>query len=164
LDTAINTSEDTTVTWLPKHSRAERVAAACGEQNGPAPVWSLTAELQEIMDVDPAMVPDLLSLFLDDSTARLQTLNTACVQKDFKMVHSQAHSLKGSSLQMGANGLASRCAALELSHGTGPDQWAAMVRAIGHEFALVRRVMEEYLADAEVAGFPQGQPALDSLK
>ena len=158
MDTAIKPSENITINWQPLHSRAERVIATCGEQKSRAAVWSLTTELREIMDVDPAMMPDLVSLFLDDSTARLQTLNTACVRQDFKTVCAQAHSLKGSALQMGAGSLASLCALLESSQPPEPDQCEFMLRAIGHEFALVRFMMEEYLIDAAVPGSPARDP------
>ena len=67
------------------------------EQNaGDALVWSLTAELREIATGDPGMLLELVSLFIDDSTARLQTLSSACFRQDFKVVRAQTHSLKGS--------------------------------------------------------------------
>jgi HPt (histidine-containing phosphotransfer) domain-containing protein len=161
LNIAIDTLKDTTTAWLPPNSGVEHVVATCLGA-GCAPVWSLTTELREIMDVDPGMMPDLVSLFLHDSTARLQILSTACVRQDFKMAGAQAHSLKGSALQMGAARLASLCASLESSHSSGPDECGPVLRAIGSEFALVRRAMEEYLIAAEIAGLPQRQPALDS--
>ena len=44
------------------------------------------------------MVPELLSLLIDDSTARLLALTSACFRQDFK-ARAQAHSLKGQRLQ-----------------------------------------------------------------
>jgi HPt (histidine-containing phosphotransfer) domain-containing protein len=116
-----------------------------------APVWSPTPELREIADIDSGMMPELLSLFLDDSAVRLKALSGACTQRDFRIVHAQAHSLKGSALQMGAAGLASLCAELELSDRPGPEQCGAMMRAIDNEFILVRRAMEEYLVSGQTA-------------
>ena len=40
------------------------------------------------------MVPELLSLLIDDSTARLLALTSACFRQDFKAVRAQAHSLQ----------------------------------------------------------------------
>jgi HPt (histidine-containing phosphotransfer) domain-containing protein len=122
------------------------------EQNtGDALVWSLTAELSEIAAADAGMLPELVSLFIDDSTARLQALSSACFRQDFKVVRAQAHSLKGSALQMGAAGLALLCAALESADRPEPDRCGPMLRAIDDEFVLVRLAMEEYLVSAETA-------------
>ena len=123
---------------------------------GKGPVWSLTTELREIADIDSAMMPELLSLFLNDSTTRLEALSGACFRGDFKTVRAQAHSLKGSALQMGAAGLASHCAALELSDRAAPEQYGPMMRAIGDEFVRVRGAMEEYLINGETAGLQSG--------
>ena len=117
---------------------------ACG-----ASVWSLTAELREIATADAGMLPELVSLFIDDSTARLQKLSSACFRQDFTVVRAQAHSLKGSALQMGAAGLASFCAALESADRPEPDRCGPMMRAIDEEFVHVRLAMEEYLVNAE---------------
>jgi HPt (histidine-containing phosphotransfer) domain-containing protein len=116
----------------------------------------MTADLRDIMDVDPDMMSDLVVLFLDDSTARLETLSAACAGKQFRVIQAQAHSLKGSALQMGAVGLASLCARLELSDRPEPDVCELMMQAIGTEFVLVRGVMEEYLINREVAGLALG--------
>ena len=110
-----------------------------------APVWSLTAELREIENADSGMIPELVSLFLDDSAGRLRTLNGASIRRDFKTVRAQAHSLKGSALQMGAIGLASLCSALELSDSAASEESECAMRTIGDEFVLVRQAMEEYL-------------------
>jgi HPt (histidine-containing phosphotransfer) domain-containing protein len=113
--------------------------------------WSLTADLSEIATADAGMLLELVSLFIDDSTVRLQTLSSACFRQDFKVVRAQAHSLKGSALQMGADRLASLCAVLESADRPEPDRCGPMMRAIDDEFALVRLTMEEYLVNAETA-------------
>jgi HPt (histidine-containing phosphotransfer) domain-containing protein len=114
-------------------------------------VWSLTAELREIATAGDSMLPELVSLFIDDSTARLQKLSSACFRQDFTVVRAQAHSLKGSALQMGAARLASLCAALESADKPEPDRYGPMMRAIDDEFVHVRLAMEEYLVGAETA-------------
>jgi HPt (histidine-containing phosphotransfer) domain-containing protein len=114
--------------------------------------WSMTSELQEIADTDPSMIPELFTLFLDDSVSRLQTLAGACVREDFKIIRNQAHSLKGSALQMGASGMAALCAALEKSDRPGTEQREAMTNAIDDEFALVRRAIEQYMVRTQSPG------------
>ena len=104
----------------------------------------MTPELQDIANTDSGMIGELLTLFLDDSAARIQTLGSACVREDFKIIRAQAHSLKGSALQMGASGMASLCGALENSEKPGTEQREAMTNAIDDEFALVRRAIERY--------------------
>jgi HPt (histidine-containing phosphotransfer) domain-containing protein len=108
-------------------------------------VWSMTSELAELAECDPGMISDLFTLFLEDSAGRLQILSVACNAGDHRIVHAQAHSLKGSSLQIGAAGLGSLCAALELSNTPAPELRESMMRAINREFILVRQAIERYL-------------------
>ncbi len=126
------------------------------------PSWSMTPELRDIEDADSGMIQELLTLFLDDSAARLQTLNRACIQEDFNIMHNQAHSLKGSALQMGAPAMASLCAALEKSGSPETELREAMTCAIDVEFVLVRGAIEQYRARRESTGLsPQrGQRAV----
>ena len=138
-----------------------------GPQNtstGLSPVWALTEELREIAEVDTGIIEELVSLFLDDSAVRLQTLTSACALHDFKIIRAQAHSLKGSSLQMGAGGLASLSAALELSERPEPEPCGLMLRAIGDEFILVRHAMEEYLVNTKMSCVPPEVPAEVAFK
>ena len=99
------------------------------ESSASDPVWSMNTELNEIMDIDPDMMPELVSMFLSDSTLRMQALSGTSVQRDFKSIRAQAHSLKGSCLQMRAARLATVCAVLGLSERPEPDQCEQMRRA-----------------------------------
>jgi HPt (histidine-containing phosphotransfer) domain-containing protein len=113
--------------------------------------WSMTPELRDIASTDSGMIEELFTLFLDDTASRLQALNNACVREDFNIIRAQAHSLKGSALQMGASGMAFLCAVLERSDKPGNEQRDAMKRAIDDEFALVGRAIEHYRVTGEVA-------------
>jgi HPt (histidine-containing phosphotransfer) domain-containing protein len=113
------------------------------------PVWSLTPDLREIAIADAGMLQELVSLFIEDSTVRLEILTRACFRQDFKVIRAQVHSLKGSALQMGAVGLASLCAALEAADKPEPDRGGPMMRAIEDEFVKVRLAMEGYLVHEE---------------
>jgi len=119
--------------------------------DGNATVWTLNPEMREIAEMDPSIIPDLISMFLNDSNARLLKLRDACSRQDFKTIRAQAHSLKGSSLQMSAPALASLCAALEAAHNPLPDDCDPILGAIGEQFVLVRNAMEKYLAETKVA-------------
>lgn len=108
-------------------------------------VWGLTPELCEIADVDSGIVAELLSLFIDDSNARLVLLGDACITRDFKVIRAQAHSLKGSALQIGSPWLGSMFAALEHSEMPQVDECRRMMSEIGVAFGLVRQSMGVYL-------------------
>jgi HPt (histidine-containing phosphotransfer) domain-containing protein len=138
------------------------VMTSVEEPRRSAPAWSITAELRELMDGDTDMMMELFTLFLKDSAARLQTLSTACVCQDFKIVRAQAHSLKGSALQIGAGGLASLCAALESSDRPRPDECEPMMRGIADEFVIVRRAIKEYIVKAGASGMTAGLRAQDN--
>jgi HPt (histidine-containing phosphotransfer) domain-containing protein len=143
MDTTIGTSQETLNRSLQPGSGL-RDAESYGPRHHDV-VWSMTPELQELAECDPGIISDLFSLFIQDSADRLQILSGACSGADFRIIRAQAHSLKGSSLQIGAAGLGSLCALLELSNNPEPDTCGFMLRAIDDEFALVRRAIERYL-------------------
>jgi len=112
-----------------------------------AACWQLSSELNEIVDADPDMLTELIAMFVSDSVVRLDRLSAACTAGDFRIIRAQAHSVKGSALQMGAPGLASFCAALELAESPQPDVRVRMLSAIQDEFILVQRAMEGHLVN-----------------
>jgi HPt (histidine-containing phosphotransfer) domain-containing protein len=126
--------------------------------------WSLPTELRDIVETDSSVLPELVSIFLTDSSTRLKTLSSACFDLDFKIVRAQAHSLKGSALQMGAAGLGSLCAALEASEKPQPEYTGPMMRSILDEFALVRQAMKDYLCDSDVPLISANSFPRDSVK
>lgn len=146
METAINTLSNCDDWLVPPASSAKfPIATSAKRDCGIAPPWSPPAALRELAEGDSSLIIELVSLFLDDSTTRLETLRSACVHQEFVAVRAQAHSLKGSALQMGAASLASLCAALELSNTPPADQYDSMLRAIGDEFNVVRSAVGRYL-------------------
>ena len=147
MNTAIGASQDTLSPSHPLDSGLKD-AATSGSWPGDT-VWLMTPELQELVECDPDMIRELFSLFLEDSAARLQILGGACNDGNFRIVRAQAHSLKGSSLQMGAARLGALYAALELSNRPEPEMCRPTMREMMHssedEFILVRRAIERYL-------------------
>jgi two-component system sensor histidine kinase/response regulator len=63
---------------------------------------------------DPFFAAKLLALFIDSVPARLEKLAKAIESSDAKTLAFEAHSLKSSSLNIGANGVGAIC--LELEH------------------------------------------------
>ncbi|HXJ43244.1 MAG TPA: Hpt domain-containing protein [Bryobacteraceae bacterium] len=109
--------------------------------------WKLNPALSDIIEADPGMMPDLIAIFVTDSTNRLRSLSFASVEGNLKAIRAQAHSLKGSALQIGAPGLAALCAALELAESPRRDESERMISGIQDEFILVCKTMEGHLSE-----------------
>lgn len=94
---------------------------------------SLLTELRELMEDDFVV---LLQTYLDDSQVRMGSLEQAVLSHDPFQIRQSAHSLKGSSANMGAYKLASLCQLLE-QLGRQSDLTGA--------FALLEQIKLEYL-------------------
>ena len=93
--------------------------------------------LREVME---DAYPQLLDTYLDDSEQRLQSLREA--DKAAQLVD-VAHSLKGSSSNMGALKLVALCGELEKNaEKLSPSQIQELIAAIDIEFAIVRPLYE----------------------
>lgn len=100
------------------------------------------AALQELQAVLGADFPVLVQTFVADSEARIATLRTVLAAADHAAVRDAAHSLKGSSLNLGAQQLAELCLQLEQQarHGQ-TGQAPALLAAIDAEFRLVAQLL-----------------------
>jgi HPt (histidine-containing phosphotransfer) domain-containing protein len=84
--------------------------------------WSLPEALQELVSCgEQGIVVEVLSLFRTDTASRLRELRAAVESGNRKVVRAQAHSLKGSAVQVGANSLAEACREMELTADTRPE-------------------------------------------
>ena len=110
--------------------------------------WTLPAELWALLGTDTTAVAELVELYLSDAVKRLELLKIACQNQDFRVVRLQAHSLKGSSLQIGAKELGRLCSALELCDKPSQEDCGRILRSIQEEFAWVGLAM----TGAPVAG------------
>lgn len=100
---------------------------------------SVLHNLREIM-LDA--FPVLLTTYLNDSEQRLQTLRQACHNGQPEALRRAAHSLKGSSSNMGAVRLAHLCHQLEERAKVGSlDNATALVERIEAEFSMVRHLL-----------------------
>jgi HPt (histidine-containing phosphotransfer) domain-containing protein len=76
--------------------------------------WALPESLRDFVESgDREMVVEILTLFQDDSAARLRELNDALAGGDRETVRKQAHTLRGSALQIGAFAMSGLCGELE---------------------------------------------------
>jgi len=66
-------------------------------------------------DGDPELLLDLIKLFLDDGPAKVQSLLEGLYERDFDKMERAAHSMKGSSGNLGARLLQDTCERLQLS-------------------------------------------------
>ncbi|TVP55239.1 MAG: Hpt domain-containing protein [Halomonadaceae bacterium] len=99
------------------------------------------SELQEVMEDEFEI---LISTFLQDSSERIQHLHQALESEAADDFSKAAHSLKGSSINIGATVLGERCKVAENAGRAGqlsPDQ----VVAIEEEFTLVEAQLKAYL-------------------
>ena len=72
-----------------------------------------TAQLIELKEIMEDAFDDLVSTYLDDSSEKLTKLEAAITAQDTQEVSSLAHSLKGSSSNICASGLAEKFKVLE---------------------------------------------------
>jgi HPt (histidine-containing phosphotransfer) domain-containing protein len=89
------------------------------------------------------IVAELAGMFLEDARPRLSALEEAILNDDAPTVERLAHTLKGSSANMGARGMAAICARLE-DAGQSRDlsQGPGLLERLGEEFARVDRAFE----------------------
>lgn len=85
----------------------------------------------------PSAFNDVITLFIDDTTAKLSLLEEAIGNNDIKTVESLAHSMKGSSSSLGVQRMTVRCSELTEAARRGQldlQQMRAMYSAIVTEF------------------------------
>lgn len=76
---------------------------------------SLNAEmLNELRELLAENFNELINRYIADSQMRFNALQTAIADLDFKVIYYEAHGIKGSSRNMGANTLAEIMARLEV--------------------------------------------------
>ena len=98
----------------------------------------LLAELREIMADDFAR---LVNAFIEDGKARCQAMQAALEAGDGEQLRQLAHSFKGSSSNLGANGLTALCLTLEEQALTDLDAAAQTMQRIEPCFQEVCRAL-----------------------
>jgi HPt (histidine-containing phosphotransfer) domain-containing protein len=104
----------------------------------------IIASLRELPgDGDVDLLTELIDLFVSDAPPRLAEIRRALVMGDSRTVTSLAHSLKGSSANLGAHHMAGLCAELERQGRAGSLERSETLRdQIEREFCRVRQALE----------------------
>ena len=77
-------------------------------------MWQVPDALREFEeDSDDSIVLELIASFETDTASRFERLHESFLRRDAARVKAEAHSMRGSSRQMGAEALADLCQALE---------------------------------------------------
>ena len=110
-------------------------------------MWSVPETLKEIAEAgDGRIVLELIDSFQRDTASRLERLHEALTRFDADRVKAEAHSIRGSARQMGAESLADLCQAVEAS---APQMnWSELeyqAKQAEVRFAEVRSAMSEYV-------------------
>jgi HPt (histidine-containing phosphotransfer) domain-containing protein len=116
------------------------------ENRDPTPRWTLPEALQELESAGCGdTVLELVRDFQTDTAQRLQRLRQALASSDAATFRREAHSIKGSAAQMGADEVAALARVLEIE-GASMPAWAvqASVDKLQTQFELICRQMAAY--------------------
>ena len=90
----------------------------------------------------PDFVISLIDLFILESTLQVDSLKNAAHPSNFRTLRATAHSLKGSSMTLGANRLGALCAQLEVRADQQDEPVIpGLIADIGDEFMKVRSAL-----------------------
>lgn len=103
---------------------------------------AMLAQLQELL---ADRFSELVERFITDGGKRVDLLREAIPLKDFDVIHAEAHGLKGSSRNIGANILGEVCGQLEQQGRHQSDEnLETLFAAVEQEFAAVCDVLSSY--------------------
>ncbi len=111
---------------------------------------SALTELRELQNEDePDLLYELVATFLDDAQPRLATLRDAVNGDDAQIIEKEAHALKGSCANFGANAMERICERLQIAGRSGDlaDAFELLARLEG-EFERVRQALTAELQRA----------------
>lgn len=92
---------------------------------------------------EPDIVVELMELYLEDASAKLAAMHEDLTEKGGKSVGRLAHSLRGSSANLGARRAAALCAELEkMPEGDASRGGGVLLNRLELELACVRRIFE----------------------
>src|SRR5690348_11591104 len=94
----------------------DRKASEISDDGAHPAIWVLPAALQQLVECgDAELVDELITIFQSDTRERLETLRQFVTAVDLPNVATEAHSIKGSTIQIGANRMAAWCWQVELA-------------------------------------------------
>ena len=144
-------SESTTTPSL----RSSRIAEATPLPTGPEsesgePLWDVSECLRQLeCEADTEVLHDVVTAFVEDSFQRIERLRQAVNKGQTTELREQVHSLKGSSIQVGAKQMAAVCRCIELCCS---EQAIAdlpvLLDQLGTSFASTSRVMLDHAGES----------------
>jgi signal transduction histidine kinase/DNA-binding response OmpR family regulator len=96
------------------------------------------ATLKDLYSDRPETMQRLVDMFVDDTNSSLDSMRRAIERGDDSTVAVHAHSLKGTSVSLGATGIASLCAELEAAPAGDTEAQSHLVEQIDREFARAK--------------------------
>lgn len=103
------------------------------------------AMMAQLRDLLGERFGELVQRYIEDGDRRIALLRTAVATQDFVVVHAEAHGLKGSSRNIGANTLGDLCGALEqLGKELNSAGMPTLFAAVEQEFAAVCAELKAY--------------------
>jgi signal transduction histidine kinase/DNA-binding response OmpR family regulator len=104
------------------------------------------SDLRELGGTNRNFFTEMVDVFLEESVARIERMNSAAKHSDMASLHRLAHTQRGACLNFGANKVAQLCEALEriisTNKRTSTADVADIVSNIEREFHRVRRALE----------------------
>lgn len=98
-------------------------------------------------DGDPELLLDLITMFLDDGPAKVAAVTEGLAAGDFDMAERAAHSLKGSSGNLGARLLQNVCEELQLAtRGHRLDESRRLAPQLTQRFAEAELALRKLLS------------------
>lgn len=103
------------------------------------------AMLEQLQELLGERFAELVDRFVGDGNKRMALLRSAVPARDYDVIHAEAHGLKGSSRNIGANTLGTLCGDLEHLGRVGEDQdIETLFAALEQEFAAVCQILASY--------------------
>jgi len=100
----------------------------------------LTSFAEVQIEGEPDLIVELIDLYLDDAPRRIASLQEAVAKADEKGFRRAAHTLKGSSANLGAGRLAELCEQIERAEDDDAVQEVrVLLQSMEREFEHVRR-------------------------
>jgi CheY-like chemotaxis protein len=115
--------------------------------------------LTEELD-DPALVATVVRTFLRELPGRVEWIEAACAQRDREGLELMTHTLRSTSMAVGARGLVSECQALERVARNEPDASRWDVSALKATAQAVSDALGRAVGPAEPAGTVAGPAAV----
>ena len=101
--------------------------------------------MRDLKDLLGDRFGELVERFVQDGDRRMALLRAAVPAREFDAIHAEAHGLKGSSRNIGANTLGDVCGELEQKGREKiPDNLATLFAALEQEFAAVCSELRTY--------------------